>query len=279
MINNFIGSLLQKPSYMLKKPAGFDFSQWESVSDWSKVVFPDGTKVIITKATGREGRGDYVDPTFASYYSAFKSLPYLRGAYHFFGNPTGASEQAKNFASTLLKNGWTKNDLAILDLEWTPPKNTDLPTGEKLAYQVKVWLDTVEDMLGVKCIIYTNRSFWSYLLDHAGNPPSWMKDYLFWIAWYPNSAYIDSNETLPLSMYPTGVTKDQIIGWQYAANWVIPGINYDGVDVNVFYMDKLQGIPTPPPPVVTPPQSEIITRRQLEITLTTTDPNAKLEIK
>jgi GH25 family lysozyme M1 (1,4-beta-N-acetylmuramidase) len=177
--------------------------------------------------------------------------------------------------NVLLANGWTKNDLAILDLEWTPPKNTNLPIGAALAYNVKVWLDLVEKALGVKPIIYTSRNFWGYLLDRQGNPPAWTKDYLFWVAWYPEGAYIDLNTSLPASALPTGVTLDQVVGWQYAANWILPGIPYDGVDVSVFYVDKL-GIA--PAPVPTPAPAPITVTKTITINITTNDPNTQITV-
>lgn len=275
-INSIIASLLPKPTYRLKPPAAFDFSKWESVSDWSKVIFPDGTKALITKATDGQS---YVDPTFQNYFAAFKKLPYIRGAYHFF-QPNDISGQIGNYVTQLQIAGWEKSDWPpILDLEWSPPaenkrKPDNYPRGAAYAYQVKTWLDGVEKELGVRPLIYTSRSIWSNLLDRNGNPPVWTRDYKFWVAWYPDD--VDKNPVLPASAYPSGVQSDQVAGWQYATNWILQGINYDGVDVNWVNPAFLASLSSP---IVAPPVEPPATTANLLYSVSLNVFDDHLEIK
>lgn len=253
-IRNFLANwLLTQPEYKLKPRAFFDFSHWETVSDWSKVTFPAGTLGLITKAT--EGKG-WLDPTFVPYFQAFGNLypQYFRGAYHYFV-PNDITPQIYNFTTHVLDAGWKDGDLAILDAEYIPPpwvKGDTHVRGEQYAYQVKFFLDGIERELGVKPIIYWSRNVVLNMLDAKGNPPSWINDYWNWIAWYPFSAYIDANPWVPASRLPPGLRPERVAGWQYATNWVIPGINYDGVDVNTASQEFIDSLTATPPPVPEP---------------------------
>src|ERR1700690_154536 len=113
-----IAAAITGPTYKLKPNAVFDFSEWEDVPDWSKVVFPNGTKALITKAT--DGK-EYIDKTFRTNFEAFGKMPYWRGGYHFF-QPNDIAGQINNYLNQMQIAGWKKEDYPpILDVEWIPP--------------------------------------------------------------------------------------------------------------------------------------------------------------
>lgn len=260
-IKQLLLSLLPAPAYALKPRAFFDISHWETVPDWGKVQLPDGTVGLITKAT--EGKG-FVDPTFATYFPAFARFPVFRGAYHFF-RPDDVAGQVDLFCKTVLAAGYKDGDVLVLDEEYIPSANIVkrllawvfpklrarlLPQvmGDELAHQVWYWLQEVEARLGTRPIIYWSKNTSYYLLDSLGRPPAWVNDYWHWVAWYPDGAYVDGNSWVPASKLPYGVRPDRVCGWQYAANWVLTGVPYDGVDVNTANQAWLDTLKTPTPP-------------------------------
>lgn len=232
---------LTAPGYKLKLPAGFDFSHWETIPDWNAVTMPPGTAWLSTKAT--EGT-NWVDDTFHRNWDAFGRIwpNALRSAYHFFsvGNLAG---QVANFVGTVKSAGFDpKRDQVVLDEEYTGAMR-----GAALVSQVEYMLKGIEDGLGAKPIIYWSRNTASYL----GVLPPWFNDYWHWVAWYPFGAYVDRNAWVPPTMVPIGLRLDHVMGWQYATNWVIQGVPYDGVDVNMIsqaYLDSLAHTIPPPEP-------------------------------
>jgi GH25 family lysozyme M1 (1,4-beta-N-acetylmuramidase) len=253
---NFVSSLVRSavglPGYTLKPRPAFDFSHYETVPDWSRVKFPDGTCILITKAT--EGVG-MVDPTFQKYFQEMGKLPYHRGAYHFF-RPNNVAGQVELYCQMVVDAGWKPGDLLIFDEEYDPSQSTIKLSPVELGHQVWFWLREVERRLGQRPIIYWNRNFSSFMRDSAGAMPSWINDYYHWVGWYPFSAYVDRNAWVPASVMPYGVRPDRVVMWQYAVNWRLEGVPYDGVDVNTVsqaWLDTLQAPePTPGGEVIYP---------------------------
>lgn len=237
--------------YPLKIPAMFDFSHWEVVPSWDKVIFPLGTRVLITKATEDK---DYVDPTFMTNFTAFESMPYMRGAYHFW-HPNDIAGQVQLYCDQMLEARWTDKDYPpINDVEWIPPaenrlKPDNLPRGASYAYQVKTWLDLTEERLKVRPVIYSSKNAVNSMLDASGNPPVWMNDYWWFLAWYPEDGDIYKFDWIPMDRVPLGLKRENIAGWQYDEAWRLDGIPYDGVDVSVANPAFLESIGMAPLPV------------------------------
>lgn len=96
-------------------------------------------------------------------------------------------------------------------------------SGPAWAEQVLYWLRSVEQATGVRPWIYTARAQWKWVLTQKRLPngtldfiaPTWTKDYLFWLKYYPFLEYIDRTTSFPASALPTGVSIDQVVAWQY----------------------------------------------------------------
>jgi GH25 family lysozyme M1 (1,4-beta-N-acetylmuramidase)/LysM repeat protein len=197
---------------------GIDVSYWNAGIDWPKVR-ATGQRFIFAKAT----EGDfYADPTFDDNWRGAKSAGLLRGAYHFFRCNVDPKKQANKFIDYVKSMNDNGELPAVLDLE-----TNDGQTKDKVIARVKTWLDQVEAALGRKPIIYSRPIF---LQDHfseaGGGPPTWAKDYPFWVAYYPN-VYVDGSQPV----LPRGWFKWTF--WQYSQTGRVNGINAK-VDLNVF---------------------------------------------
>jgi lysozyme len=133
-------------------------SRWQGAINWRQVA-DDGIRFAIAKAT--EGR-TLVDPRYAENREGAEAAGLAFTAYHF-ANPdktaTDAVAEADNFVEAAQLLG--RHLVPVLDLE---VHNGLSPT--RLRAWARAWLARVEDRLGVKATIYTNRSFWR---DRMGN--------------------------------------------------------------------------------------------------------------
>ncbi len=134
------------------------------------------------------------------------------------------------------------------------PKNWIEPIiGTAWAAQIKYWLNSVEQATGVKPWIYTARPQWRFLLDAKGNPPSWTKDYLFWLKFYPSPAeYIDKNMVFPPSALPTGVSIDRVVCWQYFDQGRTYGYDYNDINTMTAAGKALYDVVMPGQPPIDP---------------------------
>ncbi len=197
---------------------GIDVSYWNAGIDWPQVR-ATGQRFIFAKAT----EGDsYADPTFGDNWRGAKSAGLLRGAYHFFRCNVDPKKQASKFIDYVKSMNDNGELPPILDLE-----TNDGQTKDKVIARVKTWLDQVEAAFGRKPIIYSRPIF---LQDHfselGGGPPSWAKDYPFWVAYYPNVYVEGSQPVLPRGWFQWNF-------WQYSQTGHINGIHAK-VDLNVF---------------------------------------------
>src|SRR5215216_5874451 len=197
---------------------GIDVSYWNAGIDWPKVRAA-GQRYVFAKAT----EGDsYADPTFDDNWRGAKSAGLLRGAYHFFHCNIDPKRQANKFLDYVKSMGDNGELPPVLDLE-----TSDGQPKEKIISRVKTWLDTVEDGLNRKPILYSRAYF---LQDNfsevGGGPPAWARDYPLWLAQYPNVYVEGSQPTLPRGWY-------KWMFWQYSQSGRVNGINAK-VDLDVF---------------------------------------------
>ncbi|MBK9336524.1 MAG: glycoside hydrolase family 25 protein [Lewinellaceae bacterium] len=162
--NKMIGTL-EVPVAML---LGIDVSHHQKRIDWTTVADKNDLHFAFVKAT--EG-SDFKDTLFSENWDMLQQMGIRRGAYHFFRSYGCGYEQARHFLQTV---ELAPGDLApVLDLE-----RIDKMPVEVMLEEARVWLETVENTLNVRPIIYTNQNFYEkYLVGIFDNYPLWIARY------------------------------------------------------------------------------------------------------
>ncbi|MFN0215323.1 MAG: glycoside hydrolase family 25 protein [Saprospiraceae bacterium] len=147
---------------------GIDVSHHQKKIDWDGLASTETLDFVFVKAT--EGH-DFVDSLFCQNWEALHRLGIRRGAYHFFRAYGCGDEQASLFLS---KVEMVPGDLApVLDLE-----RLDGIAPEIMVEEAHIWLEIVEEKLGVRPIIYSNLHFYeTYLSGHFDEFPVWIARY------------------------------------------------------------------------------------------------------
>jgi lysozyme len=189
---------------------GIDVSYWDSGIDWPKVR-ATGQRFVFVKATEGE---TYTDPTFETNWAGAKTSGLLRGAYCFFHPNQDGKKQADRFISVVKALNDNGELPTVLDLE-VP----DATPKDKIIAKAKIWLDEVEQAFGRKPIIYSGVSFLeTNFSELGGGPPVWVKDYPFWVAWYPNQYTPGMSPLMPQGWFNWTF-------WQYYDKGYLNGIN------------------------------------------------------
>jgi lysozyme len=185
---------------------GVDVSHHQKEIDWDVVAINDEIDFAFVKAT--EG-SDYTDSLFCRNWEDLGRTTIRRGAYHFFRAYGCGDTQARHFLSTVeMRPG----DLPpVLDVETL---DGQLPS--VLHQEMHIWLQTVENRLGVRPIIYSSQDFYQrFLASEFSN-----SRYPLWIA-----RYSDQPPAL------NGFTPWSI--WQNSNEGCVEGISKK-VDTNIF---------------------------------------------
>lgn len=216
------------------------------ISKWQNVGAGDGADFVIIKAT--EGDG-YTDPNCDKHYQRAKANGQLRGVYHFARPDLGNSAKAEAdwFVSQI--QGYIKDAILILDWErstWNTAWALD-------------WLKRVEELTGVKPLIYMSASVvTSYSwLDVVNN------SYGLWIAGYPpeynvREPGVPTPEEMP---YSIGNWPFWVI-WQYTSSAGTLDRDITYIDATTWakyagYYKKNEYIPEPVPVPEEPEEPEI----------------------
>lgn len=188
---------------------GIDISHHQGKIDWDKLrreglIDDVPVRFIMVKAT--EG-SNLVDKCYSYNFKNARDYGYVRGAYHFWSNLSGAETQAYNFINNV---DLVPGDLPpVLDVEQASKKISNNELRDSLVR----WLTIVEDHYGVKPIIYTYKKFKKkHLTDTIFN------SYPHWIAHY----YVDSLDYSGKWHF-----------WQHTDCGKMPGIE-ELVDLNIF---------------------------------------------
>ena len=184
---------------------GVDVSHHQKVIEWDSVASNASVDFAFVKAT--EGQ-DFVDSLFCYNWEELARWGLKRGAYHFFRGYGCGMEQAVHFLQTV--------DMRVGDL----PPVLDLETLDGIPEQYVVeealiWLQMVEQIVGIRPIVYTNQRFYDRFL--AKTP---LRNYPLWIARYA--------EEIPLLS-----DGNQWSFWQYSCSGCVEGISKE-VDLNYF---------------------------------------------
>lgn len=190
---------------------GIDVSRWQGKPRWADVKAA-GVRFVIARATAGTVTSDpnIVDLQWTRNRTKLRNVGIAFSAYHYAGPDMSAGdavEEADHFVDTAGLNG--KNLLPVLDIE----RHNNMSAAELIEW-TKAWLARVEERLGVKPMIYTDRYFWQ---DHMADT-TWFANhgYRLWIAHWTEGA----EPTLPANNWGgNGWTL-----WQYAVKCCVSGI-------------------------------------------------------
>jgi lysozyme len=183
---------------------GLDVSHFQGTVNWPEVK-QAGLRFAIAKAT--EGQNT-VDSQFKNNWQNIKAAGLLRGAYHFFDAGIDGTAQARHFLQT-----------APVELGDLPPvidvEAAAQASNATILQEVQNWLDTVEQALNRRPMIYTTASFWNSHLNHTfGAYPLWIAEY-----------------GVSVPKIPTGWSNWQF--WQYSQAGNVSGVT-GSVDMDYF---------------------------------------------
>lgn len=140
-----------RPDLRSGEQFGIDVSNHQGSIDWDEVA-GDNVSAVYMKAT--EGRS-FVDKRFAENWAGANSAGIPRGAYHFFSVCSPGAEQAANFLKVV------PLDPAALppavDLEFADCGERMEPA--TMRRELTVFIDTVEEKIGKKVVLYAISSF------------------------------------------------------------------------------------------------------------------------
>ena len=147
---------------------GADISHHQKRIEWDTVATHKELDFVFVKAT--EG-GDYTDSLYCYNWEEIHRVGIMRGAYHFFRPFSCGVDQAAHFLSV---TDMQPGDLPpVLDVE-----TLDAATPDDLRQEVRNWLVTVEQQLGVRPILYSNQHFFErYLAADFAHYPLWIARY------------------------------------------------------------------------------------------------------
>ena len=175
---------------------GIDLSEKNGEVEWSKFGFGDVQFVFIKATEAIDG----IDRDFSRNIERVKKSGITAGVYHWLHPHLHVGQQAELFLNTVKSFKGLLPPVVCLETH-----RSNLSEMEK---NVKTFLDTVEQSLGVKPIIYTSDKYWKTNLPEA----EWGCDYLLWL---------DKPGTIwPQQLWPwAGWTF-----WQYSYQARLPGI-------------------------------------------------------
>lgn len=185
---------------------GIDISEYQGKIDFSGLQLQLENQriefIVIRASMGDDG----IDSQFKRNWEATRTLPVVRGAYHYYRPNENSTKQAENFIKAAkLQPG---NMIPVLDIE----KHSTIQPREKLREGLKNWLRIIEEHYGVKPMIYTgDRFFWDVLHDEG------FDDYPIWVANY--------------NLIVEPETEDWLI-WQFSEKGRLPGIK-ERIDLNI----------------------------------------------
>ena len=189
-----------------KRIEGVDVSKWQGKVDWTKVLAAGKEFALVRVSDGLSHK----DAFFDSNWKALEQQGLFRGAYQYFHPNQDVEKQAQLMASKVGKP--RPGDLPpALDLEVTD----GLPAATVIAKALQ-WLKRVEELVGVRPMLYTGPGFWTGLGEPKG-----FESCPLWVAHYTANA----------PRQPRGLAGWTF--WQYTSKGSVPGIT-GAVDLDYF---------------------------------------------
>ena len=150
---------------------GVDVSHYQGEIDWSVLAAQD-IQFVYMKAT--EG-STHVDECFEKNYREARQTELRVGAYHFFSFDSPGISQAENFIKTVEFFGGMLPP--VVDVEFYGNKEANPPDPKEVCLQLKAYLDAVEEVYGLKPIIYATYESWElYIEKQFDDYPLWIRD-------------------------------------------------------------------------------------------------------
>jgi lysozyme len=232
---------------------GCDVSRWQDDNSTPQMMDFEKSKAEGIKfAIMKTSQSTWLDEDYIMNWNNCKLAGIPRAGYHFLDWTKPAIDQARFFAGVLEKDPGEKEP--VLDYEC----RTGVPERSKAIDEAFIFVNELENLLGIKPVIYTSPGFW----NEFGSQSVYWKEYKLWIANY--------------EVYEPKIPKpwDKWYMWQYTDKG--DGIKYGaesfGLDLNYFNnidYDFSEGIEiTDPPVVIDPPvidSDKIITTSYLNI--------------
>ena len=174
---------------------GFDISHHQGDIDWNTTFKATDSLLSFVYCKATEGL-NHVDSQWKNNREELNSHRTRNGAYHFFLPKKDPLLQAKHF----LKNySAQEGDLPpVLDVEVEGKSNA------QLIENMKIWLKKVEEVTGMRPVIYTSHHFYRTKFTAQFN------NHKFWIANYNRNV--------------SNLEDEQIIHWQFSDEGTVPGI-------------------------------------------------------
>lgn len=212
---------------ILKPNTGIDISDYQpGMQIGSLLPLP---RFVIIKATENILYKAKLTSDFAAQCRTL-GVPY--GFYHFWQN-TDPVRQANNYITQVNAAGGFERIPPVLDLE--------VANLAPYSANIKTWLDVVEDVAGMRPILYSNKYHFDMI---AGN--TWFKNYDVWTAAYPTDP--DLWSWCP-PLYSEKRARREII-WQYGSTYRYPNYSANSVDTNIAiteWLNEIGAITQPPP--------------------------------
>lgn len=258
-----------------KQPCIIDVSHWDPIPlSWMN----DDLNSYVVGCYSKLTQGTwYEDKSAQQNYEVCKRLGIPFSVYHFF-EPNDVARQVEQFIKFciligIFKDGvWLSKLPPCLDLEYEPRSETSI-VGKELANQVKVWMDLVEQITGVRPILYSSVNYiyfcyspiywtniapkgkppkFAWIKVSSSLPPSWAGEYGGWFAEYPDNPDL---QEIPDEIPEGWDWNINVLYWQYTDDGSIQGLA-SKIDLNKFSRDiekwkEYSGwtgvIPDPPP--------------------------------
>lgn len=183
---------------------GIDISSWQKGID----LFADECEFVIMKATEGIGMVDNQLDNYVNQLYRNADSGKLCGFYHFarpdlHGTKDGMRREAEFFIEAIHMLPMYEHSILVLDWETEPINKPDL---------IKVWLDTVEQLTGVKPFIYGSSS---KLRSAAFS--QFIHTYPIWMAAWPTNSPIPHCKPVPNNTIAGRDKLDWKI-WQFSSN-------------------------------------------------------------
>ena len=226
------------------RAVGIDVSLWQDDNSTPQMVdFHQSRRAGVSFAFMKASQGTFADPDFVMNWQHAAEAGLPRGAYHFFTWDVSVSEQARFFAG-LLKNN--PGELPpVLDFEMRKYAPADQL---RASCSAKIFLMEVEQILGVRPMLYTSPSYWK---EFGAADDITFLDYPLWIAHY----YVDAPKvpapwkTWTFWQWSTG----KGLGPHYGAESKDIDLNvFNGTEANLRERFGLSALPLPEPKPIPP---------------------------
>ncbi len=225
---------------MADKALGCDVSHWQGEINFEK-MHDVGASFVFLKAS----QATWTDRRFIENYRAAKQAGLLVGMYHYLDWSVPSGQQARYFAGLIAD--YPPDIEPVIDYE----ERRNAPNRLAAISALNAFIQTVEDLIGRLCVIYTSPGYWR---EYGDTSDRWKK-YPLWVAHY-------------------GVTRPTVpvpwtdwLFWQYTdkGDGALYGVESKQIDLNWFNgtVEQLQqryqsNSIVSPPPIMNPVRLRVV---------------------